>query len=628
MSAAVGTAIHAQQSRMELNRLLSSINDIESSSRGFVLTGDPDYLQGYGSRRTDVQKHLRKIPDIGSNNPTIQISIRTLSPLIRQKLDHSSMLIQLRRNSGFEAARAEIVSGVGKKLTDSIREEIALLDSQQMRQIIAEGKADNRATTASRWIILSGSILSLTILIVSLAMLLRENRLRSIAEKLLHESNDSLEMRVRQRTLELATTNEALLESSERLRLSVEAAKIGLWDWNIETNQVNFSNDWRSNLGYEERELGNDMGDWENLVHPDDQARVRVDIQRYLAAGIGAHTSEFRLRHSDGSWRWINSRSEAVRDANGRPLRAFGCNIDITDQKRAETERTWLFDFSPDPHCIAGFDGFFKELNPAWTARLGWSVEELKAKPWLEFVHPDDREDTELAKTVLINDVPVMNFENRYMHKDGSYRLFSWQAVPLFNENRIIAVARDITEHRLVEQALQTSERAVRAFLDALPTPAMLVDSKGAFIALNEALAQSLRRTREELVGQVAYDLLPSDLSASRKAVVDSVFANGKETRIEDSNGEHHFINYFSPLRDAEGQVISVAIIALDITDRKRAEEKLELQLDELRRWHLATIDREDRALDLKHEINQLLEAAGQPVRYPSAELTTAEMQP
>jgi putative two-component system response regulator len=124
-------------------------------------------------------------------------------------------------------------------------------------------------------------------------------------------------------------------------------------------------------------------------------------------------------------------------------------------------------ELSLDLFAIANFEGFFTRVNPAWTRTLGHSEQELLAHPFLDFVHPDDREATlaEAARQTQAGE-EVLRFENRYRHKDGSYRWLEWTSRPDANNRQLIAVARDITDRKLLEQAdrrqKQALEQAVR----------------------------------------------------------------------------------------------------------------------------------------------------------------------
>jgi PAS domain S-box-containing protein len=130
----------------------------------------------------------------------------------------------------------------------------------------------------------------------------------------------------------------SLRESDERLHAAVKASGVGLWDWDLNTNRVHYSAEWKRQLGHAEHEITDDFAEWESRVHPDDLAPALARVHQHLAQPRGVHEVECRMRHKDGSWRWIYARGESFRDAAGQPVRMLGCHIDITERKRAEAE--------------------------------------------------------------------------------------------------------------------------------------------------------------------------------------------------------------------------------------------------------------------------------------------------
>ncbi|MDP3437435.1 MAG: response regulator [Bacteroidales bacterium] len=143
---------------------------------------------------------------------------------------------------------------------------------------------------------------------------------------------------------------------------------------------------------------------------------------------------------------------------------------DITDKKAVEEKLKTsdkIFNHVLDMICIAGYDGYFKELNPSWERELGWSTEELLSKPYSEFVHPLDRDSTASVSKTIIDGREVYRFENRYICKDGSVKWLSWNSYPYKEENIMFGVARNITKDKRDEQIQQVLYEVSRSAANA-----------------------------------------------------------------------------------------------------------------------------------------------------------------
>ncbi len=128
------------------------------------------------------------------------------------------------------------------------------------------------------------------------------------------------------------------IQSDALLRAAVRAAQVGLWDWDLRSDTVTYSTEWKRLLGYREDEIGGGFAEFESRVHPEDLSRVKQLVTDFLANPWPDYRVEFRMRHKDGSWRWILSQADVERDAKGRPAHMIGSHVDITKQKRAEAE--------------------------------------------------------------------------------------------------------------------------------------------------------------------------------------------------------------------------------------------------------------------------------------------------
>ncbi len=205
---------------------------------------------------------------------------------------------------------------------------------------------------------------------------------------------------------------------------------------------------------------------------------------------------------------------------NGQPIGVGGVAVEITDRKKAEEERDRFFTISLDLVCIIDFEGKFKRLNPAWVTTLGYTLEELQGQPFLNFLHPDDREQSVAEATKIARGVETKFFENRYRCKDGSYKWLSWKARPWLEENIMYAVARDVTESKqALNQLQETTAQLARSesefrqqsnllqlLIDSIVDGIVAADEKGNFVLFNPAA--------EDIFGMGSTDTLSGEWSA------------------------------------------------------------------------------------------------------------------
>jgi PAS domain S-box-containing protein len=169
-------------------------------------------------------------------------------------------------------------------------------------------------------------------------------------------------------------------------------------------------------------------------------------------------------RRRDGKEVPVEVSARLVRLEDGGAASIATVARDISARKHAEDERDRFFSLSLDMLCISSADGYFKRLSPAFTRTLGWSVEEMLARPFIDFIHPDDQAAT-LAEVEnqLRDHQPVLDFENRFAHKEGGWRVLSWRSVPQY-DGSMYATARDVTERREAEQQIRELNRELESF--------------------------------------------------------------------------------------------------------------------------------------------------------------------
>lgn len=187
---------------------------------------------------------------------------------------------------------------------------------------------------------------------------------------------------------------------------------------------------------------------------------------------------EYRILDEKNRVRWIRDRAFPVLDETGNVIRWTGVADDVTDQKalhstlleaRAAAEEAGralgqFFDMSLDMICIAGTDGFFKKVNPAFSRTLGYEEDLLLGKPFFEWIHPDDLDKTYQAVANLKGAIVVVSFENRYRHRNGHYLWLEWNATADQEGEQIFAVARNVTQRKALEEDLRRSNAELEQF--------------------------------------------------------------------------------------------------------------------------------------------------------------------
>jgi PAS domain S-box-containing protein len=183
---------------------------------------------------------------------------------------------------------------------------------------------------------------------------------------------------------ELKNTAQALADSEQRWELAVSGANDGIWDWNPQTNEVFFSERWKSMLGYHSDEIGGHVDAWISRVHPDDLEHTMHELQRHLRGETDFYQCEHRMRCKDGHYIWILDRGRALIDANGKALRMSGSHSDVTERRAAEqSEREHagqlnaIFTLSPDGFVSFDNARCVKYVSPAFTRMTALEEREI-----------------------------------------------------------------------------------------------------------------------------------------------------------------------------------------------------------------------------------------------------------
>jgi PAS domain S-box-containing protein len=385
---------------------------------------------------------------------------------------------------------------------------------------------------------------------------------------------------------------EALRKSQERYRLATSAARIGVWDWNLQTGETYV--DPLSVIGYEDDEILTKYGDdsWQ-FIHPDDVSLVREQVNAHLSGQLPQLEVEHRALHKDGSIRWFRVRGRAIKNENGKAIRMVGTTADVTERKQAEEtlrkseERLRL---SLEAGRMGAWDWDVKSNAVFWSHEIFsiLGLDPSKVEPsyqnWVQRVHPADRPLVEDAVNQAVRERRDYQHEYRIIWPDGSLRWVHDYAKPVYGGSgeciAMTGLVVDMTERKQAEEELRASEQRYR---DVVETQTELIcryrpDTTLTFV--NEAYCRYFGMTSQQLVGSKFIELIPELERPAATEHVASLIANPRietnEHRVikaDGSEGWQQWVDHV--IRDADGRVVELQGIGHDITDRKQVEDDL-----------------------------------------------------
>ena len=319
---------------------------------------------------------------------------------------------------------------------------------------------------------------------------------------------------------------------------------------------------------------------------------VRPKLDKCLAGETIEYRAEFDFPFSGR--RYMDVTYFPYFDEDGSIKGVVVNSRDVTDLARAEEERERILENAHDLICIADMDGYFKYLSPAWEKTLGYSKEELMARPIVDFIYPEDHEKNMAERKRLIAGMETIKYENRYLHKDGSIHTISWKAKSVPKEKLIYGFGRDITDRKQVEDELRLARKFLETALAQSPAGIVIADAPDVTIRLANNAAFGIRGGAKNLLTGIDVQqhsarwklcrangspYPPEQLPLSRAVLQGEVTPN-EEMIIRDEEGNDHWVNAnAAPIRNDEGEVTAGIVVFLDITEHKQAEKEMSRKL-------------------------------------------------
>jgi|GEM_PF-421717 PAS domain S-box-containing protein len=400
---------------------------------------------------------------------------------------------------------------------------------------------------------------------------------------------------------------EALREAQERLRLALQGSNTGLWDWDLRTDQVYFSPEWKGHLGYADHEISHRYEEWELRLHPDDRETALAALQAYFNDRSPEYDIEFRLRHKDGTYRWINARGAVIKDAAGKPYRMMGCHIDITARKQAEealrvSEERYrsLVENIDLGITLIGSDYRIKMVNKALGKKFDKPASELIGKECFREFEKRNAVCPHCPGRIAMATGKLAEAVTEGVRDDGTTFIVHNHAFPSFGADGeitgFIEVVQDITERKLAEEALSKSHQELQEtaqrleqsrnmlhlIMESIPVRVFWKDKDSRYLGCNTLFAGDAGLSRpDQLLGLDDFALGWREQAELYRADDRQVMESGLpkmniiEPQTTPEGGKIWLNTSKVPLRRPNGEVFGVLGVYEDITARMQAEEAL-----------------------------------------------------
>jgi two-component system, cell cycle sensor histidine kinase and response regulator CckA len=384
---------------------------------------------------------------------------------------------------------------------------------------------------------------------------------------------------------------EALRESQQRFELAQGAGEIGTWDWDAATNETHCSIGHGPLYGLPPSDRAPTFEEWLELIHPEDQARMREELNRALE-GIEHFITDFRVIWPDGTVHWLYGKGQVFRDSRGAPVRMIGVNMDITERKRAEAARREseerfriMADAAPVMIWLAGPDKGATFFNKCCLDFSGRTMEEKLGDGWTAGLHPEDRERYLALYSSSIDARQEFRSVFRLRRADGEYPWVLCTGVPRFSPGGVfsgyIGSCVEITDQKLIEEGLRASETRLMAAQRLTKVGSWERRIDGDAIQWSEEMLRifGLPNGGPSNLSTFLTYVHPHDrekiLEVDAK-VRSSIAPVEAEYRIIRPDSEVRFVrSIVEGIRDDRGVVVRITGATQDITEQVRASELL-----------------------------------------------------
>jgi len=300
--------------------------------------------------------------------------------------------------------------------------------------------------------------------------------------------------------------NLRLKENESRWHFALENAGEGVWDWNIQTNEVFYSAQWKKMLGYTNEDIHKNIQEWQSRIHPDEKEWFENVLKNYLSGLTFKYENKYRIKTKSNDFIWVLDRGKVVEwTTENKPLRMVGIHSDISEimnsERLIQISNQKLKDYldnSPFGICIADQTGKYLDVNPKAAEMTGYSYDELLNLNLIDLIADEDKADT-FKNFGILKQNGTISQEMQYLTKRNEKRYWKVTAVKLPN-NTYLGYTEDITERKILESELKESAERYKSLHNA-SFGGIAIHDKGRILECNQGLSDMTGYSLEELIG-------------------------------------------------------------------------------------------------------------------------------
>ncbi len=386
-------------------------------------------------------------------------------------------------------------------------------------------------------------------------------------------------------------SQDALKSKEQRWKLSLEISSIGVWDWNVITNEIYFSSGWKAMLGYEPNEIPNKFEEYESRIHPDDVSNVYNLIDDYLSARIDNYLIDFRLRCKNGTYKWVRSSGKVISfNASGKPERFLGTHFDITRQKVLEekliaekNEFNIASEISKMGYWIVDLRNMIISGSKHTFNIFGYEgIEQLSMRQLEVLIHPEDRKNF-ISQFIATQQSSSTECVFRILVSNQTRFIIS-KSRPIKNSDSVLmgykGIFQDITSIKQEEIAVRTEQNLLLNFTENIQNSILIIQDDKILFS-NDRMTELTGFSTKEISSEIITPFklaVPEDRILIKK-FIDSAYSNNTfsekiDVRIETKSGRIKWVELQLSSFIFKNNLTFIYMMS-DISDRKNRENEI-----------------------------------------------------